>query len=209
MLLDFERGGQTIGMKKIWSDFISPHIINLACGVKPIRFQRTKIVPEATGVVLEIGFGSGLNLPFYDGDKVQRLIGIDPSEGMQRLARERIEEIDFEVECINTDAGDIPIETGAVDTVVCTYTLCTVPEPGEALKEMNRILKVGGKLFFCEHGEAPDVRVRRFQRRMEPLWKIVAGGSAISLEILKILLNLKVFRLVPWIECTFPPRPVL
>ena len=83
-------------MTRLWSDFISPYIINLACGVKPIRFQRTKIVPEAKGVVLEIGFGSGLNLPFYDGDKVQRLIGIDRSEGMQRLAQERIEESNFE-----------------------------------------------------------------------------------------------------------------
>ena len=195
-------------MTRLWPDFISPYIINLACGVKPIRFQRTKIVPKATGVVLEIGFGSGLNLPFYDGDKVQRLIGIDPSEGMQRLGRERIEETDFEVECINADAGDIPVETGTVDTVVCTYTLCTVPEPEEALKEMNRILKVGGKLLFCEHGEAPDVRVRRFQRRMEPLWKIVAGGCHLTRNIEK-LIELMVFRLVPWIECIFPPRPVL
>ena len=166
MPLDLERGGQAIEMTRLWSDFISPHITNLACGVKPIRFQRTKIVPEATGVVLEIGFGSGLNLPFYDGDKVQRLIGIDPSEGMQRLARERI-----------------PIETGAVDTVVCTYTLCTVPDPEEVLREMNRILKAGGKLLFCEHGEAPDMRVRRFQRRVEPLWKIVVGGCHLTRDI--------------------------
>ena len=187
MPLDIERGGQAIEMTRFWSDFISPHITNLACAVKPIRFQRTKIVPEATGVVLEIGFGSGLNLPFYDDDKVHRLIGIDPSEGMQRLARERIEETNFEVKCINAEAGDIPIETGAVDTVVCTYTLCTVPEPREALKEMNRILKVGGKLLFCEHGEAPDMKVRRFQRRMEPLWKIVAGGCHLTRNIEKLI----------------------
>lgn len=135
-------------MTDIWSQFISPHITNFVCGTKPIRIQRTKVIPKAAGVVLEIGFGSGLNLPFYKSDNVNRVVGIDPSEGMQKLALERIEETDFEVECIIGEAGDIPLETDAVDTVVCTYTLCTVPEPEEALREIYRVLKRGGKLFF-------------------------------------------------------------
>ena len=170
-------------MTDIWSQFISPHITNFVCGTKPIRIQRTKVIPQAAGVVLEIGFGSGLNLPFYKSDNVNRVIGIDPSEGMQRLALERIEKTDFEVECISGEAEDIPLETDAVDTVVCTYTLCTVPEPGEALREIYRVLKRGGKLLFCEHGEAPDKRVRRFQRYVEPVWKIVAGGCHLTRNI--------------------------
>lgn len=149
--------------------------------------QRQKVVPLARGRVLEIGIGSGLNLPFYDENKVARVWGLDPSPEMIRMAGKAAETAPFEVEFVPLPIEEAPLEDGFVDTVVVTYTLCTIPDPGSALRHMARVLKPGGELIFCEHGLAPDAGVRRWQRRMNPIWKRLAGGCHLDRNIPELI----------------------
>lgn len=162
---------------------IVPHIINCACGTKPIRYQRGKIVPRARGVVLEIGIGTGLNLPHYDPARVTRVIGLDPSQRSWQIAGRRARGLGFPVEFIGLPGEQIPLEDASVDTVVMTYSLCTIPDPVTALRGMRRVLKPGGHLLFCEHGAAPDDGVGRWQSRVEPVWKVLFGGCHLSRDI--------------------------
>ncbi|MGB1142158.1 MAG: class I SAM-dependent methyltransferase, partial [Halioglobus sp.] len=138
-----------------YEDVILPRFIGCACGTKPIMQQREKVVPRASGTVLEIGIGSGLNLPSYDGSKVDRLIGLDPSEASWELAGERAKDLPFDVEFIGLPGEEIPLDDNSVDTVVVTFSLCTIPDPVKALQGMARVLRGGGELLFCEHGLAP------------------------------------------------------
>lgn len=166
---------------------VLPHIINLACGLKPIRYQRKKVVPMATGQILEIGIGTGLNLDYYDPSKVERVIGLDPSEESWKLAGERAENLPFEVDFIGLEAEEIPLEADSVDTVLMTYSLCTIPGPVTALEGMRRVLKPGGKLIFCEHGSAPDEAVRKWQDRLNPMWGRLFGGCNLNRKIPDLL----------------------
>lgn len=166
-----------------YEERVLPSLINLACSIKPARKQREKIVPRATGDVLEIGFGSGLNLPYYDRDKVRHVWGLEPSAGMRRLARKAIARSSLEVELIDLPGEEIPLDDDSVDTVLVTYTLCTIPEVAEALRGMRRVLKPQGRLLFCEHGKAPDSSVQKWQDRLNPAWKKIAGGCNMNREI--------------------------
>lgn len=166
-----------------YEERVLPSLINLACSIKPARKQREKIVPRATGDVLEIGFGSGLNLPYYDRDKVRHVWGLEPSAGMRRLARKAIASSSLEVELIDLPGEEIPLDDDSVDTVLVTYTLCTIPEVAEALRGMRRVLKPQGRLLFCEHGKAPDSSVQKWQDRLNPAWKKIAGGCNMNREI--------------------------
>ena len=166
---------------------ILPRVINLACGMTPIRHQRRKIVPEAQGRVLEVGIGSGLNLPFYDPARVERLWGLEPSPEMRRYAAKTAAGTPFPVEFIDLPGETIPLDDGSVDTVVITYTLCTIPDALRALGEMRRVLKPDGRLLFCEHGRAPDEAVRRWQDRLTPLWKRIGGGCHLNRDIPALL----------------------
>lgn len=166
---------------------ILPWMIDLACGQEPIAKQREKVVPEATGRVLEIGMGSGLNLSFYDPSRVELVFGLEPSEGMRRRAAPRVEKAPFEVRWLDLPGEEIPLEDESVDTVLLTYTLCTIPDYRTALAGMRRVLKPRGRLLFSEHGAAPDAGVRRWQDRINPLWKRVAGGCNINREVPKLL----------------------
>jgi len=157
-----------------YDDKILPRVINLACSSKPTMKQREKIVPLAEGDVLEIGFGSGLNVPYYDIQKVRKIFGLEPSEGMRKLAAERVSASSLDVEFIDLPGEEIPLEENSVDTVLMTYTLCTIPNVGAALEGMRRVLKPGGKLLFCEHGKAPDEGVHRWQNKLNPAWSKVA-----------------------------------
>lgn len=156
-----------------YQDRVLPHLIDFACSTKPSQKQREKIVPLAGGEVLEIGFGSGLNLPFYDARKVQKIWGLEASG--------------LNVEFIDLPGEDIPLETNSVDTVLVTYSLCTIPDAVTALAGMRRVLKPGGSLLFCEHGIAPDERVRRWQQRLNPAWSRVAGGCNMDRDIPDLL----------------------
>jgi len=145
--------------------------------------QRTKLVPHARGRVLEVGIGSGLNLPFYDADRVTRVWGLDPSEELTARARDAAEDVPFDVELVTAGSEEIPFDAASFDTVVVTYTLCTIPEVVPALREMARVLKPDGRLLFCEHGVAPDADVRRWQERMNPIWRRLGGGCHLNRDV--------------------------
>ena len=171
----------------LYGKLILPRLTHLACGQKPLMRQRRKVVPLARGRVLEIGIGSGLNLPFYDPARVSKVWGLDPSPEMTRMAEGRAREVDFEVEFIGLPGDEIPLEDSSVDTVLVTYALCTIPEPIPALRQMRRVLRPGGELIFCEHGAAPDPGVRRWQERLNPLWRRLAGGCNLNREIPRLI----------------------
>ena len=170
-----------------YNDRILPHLINLACSTRPTRKQREKIVHRAYGDVLEIGFGGGLNLRHYDRDNVRRVFGLEPSAGMRNSAARVIAESDIEVELIEMPGEEIPLDNGSVDSVLVTYTLCTIPDVVTALQEMRRVLKSGGHLFFCEHGKAPDQDVHQWQRRLNPGWRRISGGCNMDRDIPALL----------------------
>lgn len=170
-----------------YEKYIVPRIINVACGTKPISYQRRKVVPQAEGRILEIGIGTGLNLEYYDPSKVEKLIGLDPSEESWRIAGDRAKDLPFDVEFIGLPGEEIPLDANSVDTVLVTFSLCTIPEPEKALEGMRRVLRPGGKMIFCEHGAAPDAGVRKWQDRVNPVWKVVCGGCNLNREIPSII----------------------
>ena len=139
------------------------------------------------GTVLEFGIGAGHNLPHYDSSRIDRVIGVDPCATSWELASERAANLDFDVEFIQGSALDVPIEDASVDSVLITFTLCTVPGPMAALREAKRTLKPGGKVYFCEHGLAPDERVAKWQNRVKPIWKKVFGGCHINRDTAGLL----------------------
>lgn len=167
--------------------YFLPHFINAACGSKPILKQREKIVPHAVGRILEIGMGSGINIPYYNPDKVEKLWGLEPSQGMRKKARARVAAAPYDLEWLDLPGEEIPLDSNSVDTIVLTYTLCTIPDGLAAVKQMRRVLKPGGRLLFSEHGKAPDEMVRRWQNRINPTWKKVAGGCHLNRDIPQIL----------------------
>jgi ubiquinone/menaquinone biosynthesis C-methylase UbiE len=162
---------------------VLPRVLEWTCGSKPVRRQRQKVVPLAEGRVLEIGIGTGLNLPFYDAAKVERIIGLEPAEQMLRRAKARSGNLPFEVAYLALEGERIPLDRQSVDTVLVTYTLCTIPDALNALEGMRRVLKPGGRLIFCEHGIAPDAAVRRWQNRLNPLWGRLGGGCNLNRDI--------------------------
>ncbi|MDD9967031.1 MAG: class I SAM-dependent methyltransferase [Myxococcales bacterium] len=171
----------------LYDHHLLPHLMDFACNAKPNRYQRNKVVPNATGTVLEVGFGSGLNLPYYDADKVTRLFALEPSEGMRRKAAPRLAGVPFPIEFLDLPGEEIPLDDRSVDAVVITYTLCTVPNALEAIRQVRRVLKPGGLVHFCEHGAAPDNAVRRTQSRLNPLWKLIGGGCHLDRDIPALL----------------------
>ena len=170
-----------------YDKYILPRFINCACGASPIMKQREKVVPLAQGTVLEIGIGTGLNLPYYNSEKVERLIGLDPSEESWALAAERAAHLDFDVEFIGLPGEEIPLEDASVDTVLVTYALCTIPDPVSALQGMARVMRPDAQLIFCEHGRAPDAPVRKWQDRINPIWGRIAGGCHLNRDIPSLL----------------------
>ena len=171
----------------LYDRYILPGLINAACSARPINRQRMKIVPQAEGVVLELGFGSGLNLPFYDAAKVTRLIALEPSKGMLAKAEDKAKEAKFPVDVLAETAEKLSLDDASVDTVLVTYSLCTISDPVSALNAARRVLKPGGRLLFCEHGRAPDEAVYRSQKRIEPVWKVIGGGCHLTREIPKLV----------------------
>ena len=167
----------------LYEKYVLPKFLNCACGSKPISYQRKKVVPMAEGKVLEIGIGSGLNLPFYDKSKLDELWGLDPSEGLSEMAKQVADEEAMEVNFISAGAEEIPLPDNHFDSVLVTYTMCTIPEVDRANKEIQRVLKSNGKMIFCEHGLAPDINIKKWQNRINPFWKKLAGGCNINRNI--------------------------
>lgn len=170
-----------------YENHVLPRLLDTACSSPGILEQREKVVPEARGRVLEVGMGSAINLPFYDVDKVEMVWGLEPSEGMRRKAAPRIADAPFPVEWLGLPGEEIPLEDDSADTVLLTFTLCTIPDFAKALAQMKRVLKPGGRLLFAEHGASPDPALRKWQDRWNPLWKRVAGGCHINREIPRLI----------------------
>ena len=166
----------------VYEKWILPRLTDLAMRNREATRYRSQVVPQARGKVLEIGVGSGLNFPFY-GPEVESLTALDPSEELLRMASRRAKCVSFRMEFRNATSESIPAEDGAFDTVISTWTLCTIPEPVEALKEMKRVLKRGGRVLFVEHGLAPEPGVRAWQERLNPAWRKVTGGCNLNRRI--------------------------
>jgi len=163
-------------MTSFYDRKILPRLLTCACTSPPMMKQRAKIVPQASGKVLELGIGMGLNLAFYDPAKVSAVVGVDPSPELRALAQAAPRPEGLKVEVDEGTAEALPFESGSFDTVVCTFTLCSVHNPAAALAEARRVLKPGGRFLFCEHGLAPDPGVAKWQRFWDPLWSRMAGG---------------------------------
>ncbi|WP_436637389.1 class I SAM-dependent methyltransferase [Microbaculum sp. FT89] len=161
-------------------DRIAPRLTHLCCGSRRIAEQRGLIVPQAEGVVVEIGFGSGHNLGFYRKGKVTQVVGVEPNVGMLRLADRNLAAAPVPVEFHQGVAEDLPLETHSADTAVLTYTLCSVAEPARALSELRRVLKPSGRLLLLEHGRSDEAGVARWQDRLDPVWTVCAAGCHIN-----------------------------
>ena len=167
-------------MASLYDRYVLPHLIRCACGGRPIMRQRKKIVPRATGRVLEIGIGGGLNLPFYDPARVESVTGIDPSPELCAMAQQAPRPKGLAVEVRLAAGENLPFEDKSFDTVLATYTLCSVAAVERVLSEARRVLKPEGSFLFCEHGLSPDGDVARWQRRIDPVWKRIAGNCHLS-----------------------------
>lgn len=192
----------------LYDRYVLPRLIDRACGIKAVGLQRQKIVPQARGRVLEIGIGSGLNLPYYDPARVERLWGLEPSAELRRMAERKAIGLAFPVEFLGLPGEQIPLADDSVDTVLVTYTLCTIPDAAAALREMRRVLRPHGRLLFAEHGRAPEESVRRWQARLTPLWKRLAGGCHLDRDI-PGMIEREGFRIVELDSAYLPgPRPL-
>jgi ubiquinone/menaquinone biosynthesis C-methylase UbiE len=167
----------------LYNKYILPKVVDWTCKQKPNMRQREKIIPLATGKVLEIGIGSGLNLPIYNNENVKHLTAIDPSKEMWNKNIIDTKKLPFEFEFIQAFAENIPEDYNSFDTVVITYTLCTIPDTNKALEEIRRVLKPNGKLIFCEHGKAPDKVIQKWQNIINPFWKSLGGGCNLNRDI--------------------------
>ena len=170
-------------IKKYYEAKILPSLINCCCATKPINYQRQKIIPQASGHILEIGIGSGLNLPYYNKSKVSKIVAIEPSDELNKIAQKNALKNDITVELITGIAENIEIEDKSIDTIIMTYTLCTIPDTKLALNEIKRVMKPDAKILFSEHGIAPDEKVIKWQNKINPIWNNFFGGCNLNRNI--------------------------
>jgi SAM-dependent methyltransferase len=172
--------GKPSAKPSFWERYVVPPLINCACSNRVVQRQRAKVVPGASGRVLELGLGSGLNLPYYDAARVTSLEAVEPSEGLRKKGEAAGAAAAIPTHIVDGRGEALPYESGAFDCVVCTFTLCSVQDPAQTLAEAKRVLKPGGRFIFCEHGLAPDPDVVKWQRRIEPFWTPFAGGCHLT-----------------------------
>jgi len=173
--------------KELYDRHVVPRLIDGACSLSSVTEQRRRIVPEAQGVVLEIGIGSGLNLRHYDKAKIARVIGVDPDPKLLGIAARRAREADIAVDLHEASAETLQLESGSVDTALATYALCSIPQAHAALGEVRRVLKTGGRLLFCEHGRSTRATAAKWQDRMTPVWKRLSGGCHLNRDVAAII----------------------
>lgn len=188
--------------------FVLPRLIDLACGVGPVMNVRAALLPQARGDVLEIGIGTGLNLSYYDATHVRSIVGVDPAAQMHTLAKRRASKIQIPIDMVALDVHGIAADSERFDTVVMTFTLCSIVEPLSALEEMRRVLKPDGRLLFAEHGLAPHPSVSQWQSRLTPVWKRFAGGCHLDRNIPQLITQAG-FHLVECSAAYLPgPKPM-
>jgi len=170
-----------------YEERILPHIIDRACSMGQVMKLRSQLVPRAKGRVLEVGMGSGINLEFYNPETVSMVYGLEPSEGMRRKAIPNVKRSPIHVEWLGLPGEQIPLADNSVDTILLTFTLCTIPDWNTALLQMKRVLKPGGELLFLEHGEAPHETTRKWQHRITPGWKKISGGCHLNRHIADLI----------------------
>ncbi|MFD1767535.1 class I SAM-dependent methyltransferase [Sphingorhabdus buctiana] len=166
-----------------WERVMVPKLIGCACAQPQIMKARSRIVPKAEGDVLELGCGGGINMAFYDPARLKSFSGVDPSAGLLDRSREAAQAIGIEADIRGGVGEAIPFASESFDTVLCTFTLCSVDDQKQVLAEMRRVLRPGGKILFLEHGSAPDEDVRKWQRRIEPIWKRIGGNCHLTRPI--------------------------
>lgn len=166
---------------------VLPQLIDCACGLADFAAERAALIPRARGRVLEIGIGTGHNLPYYRREQLEHLCGVDPATDMHPKAQRRMRQTGIDVELLPLSAERVPAPAASFDTVVCTFTLCSIPEPLVALEEMKRVLRPQGELLFCEHGRAPEAGVQAWQDRLTPYWKPFSGGCHLNRETTALL----------------------
>ncbi|HTE61101.1 MAG TPA: class I SAM-dependent methyltransferase [Solirubrobacteraceae bacterium] len=170
----------------LYGEHVLPRIINVSCAMKATEPLRRRVCAGLAGDVVEIGFGSGLNIPFYP-DSIAQVAAVEPVDLGWKLAGKRLGETSVPVRRSGLDGQSLPLADDSFDTALSTWTLCTIPDVAAALRELRRVLKPGGTLHFVEHGLAPDEPVRRWQRRLEPIQKRVFGGCHLTRPVVELL----------------------
>lgn len=170
----------------VYREHVLPRIINVACGMKQANPLRERVCEGLQGRVVEIGFGSGLNVPFYP-EGVTGVAAVEPADVAWKIGRKRIESSPIDIERAGLDGQSLPFEDDAFDSAISTWTLCTIPDAGAALREVRRVLKPGGTLHFVEHGLAPDEKVQRWQSRLNGLQMKLFGGCHLNREIVPMI----------------------
>ena len=169
-----------------YSNLVIPYCIDLAMSGEPLQHYRQQLLENVAGDILEIGFGTGLNLPHYP-NWVEKITTIDPNPGMKKLAKTRIKNSDITVDYLVLNGESLPMKDCSFDSVVCTWTLCSIPQVDRAIAEVYRLLKPGGKFFFIEHGISKDTQIKAWQNRLTPIQKIIADGCHLNRNIQRIV----------------------
>lgn len=168
-------------LRRLWDERVYPHLLDRVCGTDAIGVERQRCIAGATGEVLEVGVGSGLNLPLFDPSSVTSVVGVDPSARLLGRAMERACAVPVELR--EGVAEALPFDGARFDTVIFTYTLCSVDDPVKALREARRVLRPDGRVLFVEHGRSVEPRVARWQRRLTPLWRTVSGNCHLDRDV--------------------------
>ena len=171
----------------MYQKYIFPKLLNFAMKAPALTKIRSSLLPIAEGKVLEIGIGSGLNLPFYNSDA--QITGVDPSTELQAYAQDIAREQGLKVEFLAQSGESIPVDNNSFDSVVMTWSICSIPEPNNVLSEIRRVLKPQGKIIFAEHGIAPDQEVVKWQNRINPVWNVIGGGCNLNREIDRLYID--------------------
>ena len=188
----------------LYEKHILPRLVEATCSQPPMTKLRARYVGHASGKVLEIGIGSGLNLSHYSA-KAKSVTGLDPASELTDMAAPRAEQALPKVNILQLSSEEIPADDAHFDSIVCTWTLCSIPNVYRALKEMYRVVKPGGKFYFVEHGLAPDVSVQRWQRRIEPLWKLLGGGCHLTRKADELIQDAGF--IIPELDSGYEPGP--
>jgi ubiquinone/menaquinone biosynthesis C-methylase UbiE len=179
--------GQWFPPMNVYERYLLPRLVDHFGRSRLVEEQRRAVVRQARGRVLEVGFGAGPNLPFYDRANVERIWALEPSPAMRALAAPRVADSGLHVTMVDAPGETVPLPDASVDTAIVTFSLCTIPDPTAALGEMRRVLRKGGHLLFCEHGAAPDAAVRRWQERINGVWRRCAGGCNVNRDTLPLI----------------------